>query len=60
VAFYFLTSFLHLSVRTAGYSLAGLFKRSARSDYLHKVNRSLACLRWLLSGSHAEDAMQTK
>lgn len=59
VAVYIFTSSLHLLVRTVGYSLAALFKRSARSAYQYKVNRSVACLKCLLSGSRIADEMKT-
>ena len=48
---YFLVSCLHLLLRMLGYSLALLFRKSARQNYRYKVKRSFACLKWLFSES---------
>jgi GT2 family glycosyltransferase len=52
---YIVLSCLHESLRTAGYGLLSLFKPSAR----FKANRSLACLRWLLSGGTSNPEMSS-
>jgi GT2 family glycosyltransferase len=49
--FFLLISCLHLLLRAAGYSLALLVHIGARHVYQHKVKRSLACLKWLISES---------
>ncbi len=50
VAGYFLISCLHLALRSLVYTFALLFFRRKRQTYSHKVQRSLACLRWMVSG----------
>jgi GT2 family glycosyltransferase len=50
VASYFLISCAHLVLRSIGYTFALGFARGKRQAYSHKVRRSLACLRWMLSG----------
>jgi len=47
---YFLFTCLHLLLRLAGYAVASLFRRSAREAYQYKMKRSLAALKWMLSG----------
>ena len=49
MACFFLIVCLHLLVRMAGYTLALLVKKTERSDYQHKVKRSLACLKWMFT-----------
>ncbi|MGD0260546.1 MAG: glycosyltransferase family 2 protein [Verrucomicrobiota bacterium] len=49
VACYFMLTCLRLLLRAAGYSLTFLCGRPAREDCRHKVCRSLAALRWMLS-----------
>jgi GT2 family glycosyltransferase len=51
VAGYFLISCLHVFLRAVGYSIALVFKRSARQVYQYKLKRSISCLRWLISSS---------
>jgi GT2 family glycosyltransferase len=51
VACFFAISCLHVSLRAAGYSIAVIFKRSARQLYQYKVKRNVSCLRWLISSS---------
>lgn len=51
VACYFLISCLHLLLRTGGYSIAFLFTHRLRQTCRHKVKRSFACLKWLLTSS---------
>ena len=48
VAFYLLTLFLSEWIRVIGYGLVFLFKKSARVDAAYKVQRSWACIWWLL------------
>jgi GT2 family glycosyltransferase len=50
VAGYFLISCLHLTLRSLGYTFALLCSPQKRQTYSHKVRRSLACLRWMISG----------
>jgi GT2 family glycosyltransferase len=50
VACYFVISCVHLTLRSIGYTIALWFARQKRQTYLHKVHRSLACLRWMVSG----------
>jgi len=47
-AYFFAVSCLHQILRAAGYSIASLVNRNARDTSLHKVKRSVACLKWLL------------
>ena len=50
VACYFLISCFHLALRSIGYTLALGFSRQQRESHVHKIRRSLACLRWMFSG----------
>jgi hypothetical protein len=50
VTAYFLISCLHLALRSVGYSLVQWFAASKRQSSAAKVRRSVACLRWMLSG----------
>jgi GT2 family glycosyltransferase len=50
VSCYFLISCAHLALRSLGYTFALGFARGKRQAYSYKVRRSIACLRWLLSG----------
>jgi GT2 family glycosyltransferase len=50
VACFFLISCLHLALRALGYSLALGLNRHKRQAYRHKVERSLACLKWMFTG----------
>lgn len=49
-ACFFLISCLRLTLRVAGYSIALLLDAPARKVYRFKVQRSLACLKWMISG----------
>lgn len=44
---YLLAIWIHEIVRMVGYSAASLIKKSRRSDYIFKVDRSIASIRWL-------------
>ena len=46
---YFLISCLHLGLRALGYSLSFLIKSRCRTMSSSKVNRSVACLNWMLT-----------
>jgi hypothetical protein len=50
VSCYFLISCGHLALRSLGYTFALGFARRKREAYAYKVRRSLACLRWMVSG----------
>jgi hypothetical protein len=50
VGCFFVISCLHLLVRAIGYSLALVVGRSPRKTCLYKMRRSVACLRWMLTG----------
>jgi GT2 family glycosyltransferase len=50
VACYFLISCLHLALRSAGYALVSAVSGRKRAASAHKIRRSLACLRWMISG----------
>ncbi|MGA3006749.1 MAG: glycosyltransferase family 2 protein [Opitutaceae bacterium] len=49
VACYFLISCLHLALRAAGYAAVLCCATRAREGYRHKFQRSVACLRWMLT-----------
>jgi GT2 family glycosyltransferase len=51
VGCFFVISCMHVSLRAAGYSIALIFKRSARQLYQYKLKRNVSCLRWLISSS---------
>jgi hypothetical protein len=44
---YFALVTLHMGLRAAGYWLALRWSRHAREERQHKLDRSLACLRWM-------------
>ena len=48
VACFFAISCLHQLLRATGYSVAGLLRPKGRETSRSKVNRSVACLKWLL------------
>jgi len=54
-AYYGITLVHHL-LRTAGHGLAYLVKPSSQKESAYKLQRSLAALRWLLSGYLSDDA----
>ena len=54
--FYLLTVWLNHAVRTIGYGLVYLTKRSLRSIALFKMKRSFACIRWLMGLKRVEEA----
>jgi hypothetical protein len=54
---YFLLCCLHLALRACGYFLVFLFKMRKRQVYRHKMRRSFACLKWLLSGAEPVPTM---
>jgi GT2 family glycosyltransferase len=49
---YLLISCLHLFLRTVGYSLAVLIKKSGQQNYQYKLRRSVLCLKWLVFSAH--------
>lgn len=51
-AAFFLISCLHMVTRAAGYALVGVCRRRDAGDHPdhQKIRRSLACLKWLLTG----------
>ncbi len=49
VVCYFIFTCLHLALRLAGYWVAHLLRRSSDETCRHKVTRSLAALKWMLS-----------
>jgi GT2 family glycosyltransferase len=49
VACYFLISCLHLALRAVGYAMVLCCATRSRDGYRHKFQRSVACLRWMLT-----------
>ena len=49
-AAYFLISCSHMVTRAVGYAVVGICRRHGAGEHHQKVHRSLACLKWLLTG----------
>lgn len=49
MACFFSISCLHQLLRATGYFVAGFLRPKSRETYRNKINRSVACLKWLLS-----------
>jgi GT2 family glycosyltransferase len=50
VACFFVISCLQLVLRMIGYAIAFAIKSGKRENYRYKINRSLACLKWMCTG----------